>query len=867
MTELVGRSLGRYRIVELLGAGGMGKVYRAQDTTLRREVAVKVLDEAITDNPRHLERFEREALALAQLSHPNILAIHDFCTDDGLAYAVEELLEGQDLRRRLLRGAVPPDKAVEIIAAVAEGLGAAHRKGILHRDIKPENIFLLRDGGVKILDFGLARTVGRTQTDNTTLTERSELTSPGSVVGTTSYMSPEQARGEELSPRSDVFSLGVVFYELLAGAHPFRKDSGADTLAAILREDPPPPSAHDPGISPALDALISRCLEKSPDERFESARDIAFALKAMSGQGSGAVSAVRPPAPRSGGFGRRAAVAAGVIVVALASAVTIHRLATPQPLPDISRITVARFEAAGDDPELGYLAAGLSEVCAAGVEIVADESPKIEWVEAWRLGKRRGANALADAYRDFNILVGVTGRLARSGDALSLTIDVVDTVDGTRLRRVAITDSLLNPYGLQVTPVVQLAEAIGVAVEEEVGDRIRAAATDVPPSLKPYLLGLGRLSLAEDADDVEAARQLLETAVQRDGIFVGAKVALARACVEAFRNTGDESWLTRGVEHLDPVARSEDPPVHALLVLARLHREMGDTESEVAMLARAVELDGDHGEARRAYAAALRRAGFEDRAELQYQQAIYLEPTYWPNYHWLATIYSASGRFESAAIQYRRIVELAPRYLHGYTNLGSTYLDLGRTDLAEQTFERSLQVDGVDNYAAFANLGHLYDVERRYADAAAMYEKALAVDDSDYRVWGNLGWSVSFSTGPAAAELYFRRALELAEREREAYPDDIVIPCDMAGYHAALGEIDAGLAELEAVIETNPTDPVLVGTIATTFEDLEQRERALEWVERAFDLGVSRKDFEDEPTMRDLVADERYRRLATRDST
>jgi serine/threonine protein kinase len=272
-----GSRLGPYEIIAPLGAGGMGEVYRARDSRLDREVALKILPEQLNSGSEHRARFEREARAAAQLHHPNILGVLDVGTT-ATPFIVTELLEGETLRERLRSGPLITRKAVEFGAKVARGLGAAHEKGITHRDIKPENIFLCSDGQVKILDFGLARatTTESTESDSTL----SLRTGTGIVLGTASYLSPEQARGQPVDGRSDIFSLGTLLYEMLAGQRPFLGDSFADLLTAILREDPPPlPAAAK--ASPALERIIRRCLEKSPAERFQSARDLAFQLESL----------------------------------------------------------------------------------------------------------------------------------------------------------------------------------------------------------------------------------------------------------------------------------------------------------------------------------------------------------------------------------------------------------------------------------------------------------------------------------------------------------------------------------------------------------------------------------------------------------
>lgn len=259
----------------------MGEVYRARDTSLGRDVAIKVLPADLADDPQMLGRFEREAKVVAQLSHPGILAIHEFGRQGDVAFAVMELLEGETLRARLNTGALPARKAIQLAAEIAEGLAAAHEKGVIHRDLKPENIFLTAEGRVKLLDFGLAARQIPDGVSASNITTQTEYTAPGTVMGTAGYMAPEQIRGEAVDHRADIFSFGAVLYEMLAGRRAFGRKTVAESQAAILMEDAPEIALTDPALSPALQGIVRRCLEKKPGERFQSATDLAFALQSL----------------------------------------------------------------------------------------------------------------------------------------------------------------------------------------------------------------------------------------------------------------------------------------------------------------------------------------------------------------------------------------------------------------------------------------------------------------------------------------------------------------------------------------------------------------------------------------------------------
>jgi serine/threonine protein kinase len=278
----VGARLGPYRVVSPLGAGGMGEVYRAVDTRLGRDVAIKVLSGRSAHDPARLRRFAREARIVAALSNPNVLALHDVGSRKGVDYAVFELLEGRTLRQCLDGGPLPPGKVLDYGVQMCDGLAAIHERGIVHRDLKPENLFVTRSGRVKILDLGLAtlapRAVGTTPWDSRVST----ATEPGLLVGTSGYMSPEQARGGPADTRSDIFAVGAVLYEMLSGRRAFAGDSPADTLAALLRDDPPPFSTIAPGVPRVVERVVRRCLEANPEDRFQSARDVAFGLRAIS---------------------------------------------------------------------------------------------------------------------------------------------------------------------------------------------------------------------------------------------------------------------------------------------------------------------------------------------------------------------------------------------------------------------------------------------------------------------------------------------------------------------------------------------------------------------------------------------------------
>jgi hypothetical protein len=340
MNLTLGSKLGPYEIVSLLGTGGMGEVYRARDSRLKREVAIKVLPQAFSLDVDRLRRFEQEALATAALNHPNILAVFDIGTSEGSPYVVSELLEGETLRERLRGGSLAVRKTLDYALQIAHGLAAAHEKGIIHRDLKPENLFVTKDGRVKILDFGLAKLTQPESGDHTSLPTMTQATEAGVVLGTAGYMSPEQVRGIAVDARSDIFSFGAILYEMISGKRAFHRDTAADTMSAILKEDPAELNETNRNVSPALERIVQHCLEKNPEQRFHSASDIAFDLEHLSGVSGTTtrVTAVAGARPQ----GKLIALLAGVVALALAMLALGWWLGKgngPAPLAEYQQIT------------------------------------------------------------------------------------------------------------------------------------------------------------------------------------------------------------------------------------------------------------------------------------------------------------------------------------------------------------------------------------------------------------------------------------------------------------------------------------------------------------------------------------------------
>jgi eukaryotic-like serine/threonine-protein kinase len=510
MALSAGARLGSYEILSPLGAGGMGEVYKARDPRLSREVAVKVLPAGLAADREALARFEREARAVAALSHPNILAIYDFGEDDGVSYAVMELLEGETLRQRLAAGPLPARKVADYALQMAEGLAAAHARGIVHRDLKPENLFLMKGDFLKILDFGLARRGEPPPAGgDTNAPTVAALTEPGMLMGTVGYMSPEQARGKPADARSDIFSFGVVVFEMLSGQRPFQRDTPAETLTAILRDDPPELPAAVRESSPAFDRIVRRCLEKDPEARFQLARDVAFTIEAVAG--------ARMPRHSPAG-------AAG------------------SPTESRRSVAVLFFKDLAGNPENAYLGLGLADSTITELSLV--KSLLVRPTAAILRYQDRLMDP-AQAGRELGVDAVVNGSFQRSGSRLRVTVQLIASADGRALWGSKIDTTLDDIFQMQDEVSRRIAQALEVELSPSDELRLARAARPGGKAYEMYLKGRFHL-FRETLEDTRAAIEYFEKAGEADPGFAPAWASLSAACVRmGFSFDPDGDWHSR----------------------------------------------------------------------------------------------------------------------------------------------------------------------------------------------------------------------------------------------------------------------------------------------------------------------------------
>jgi serine/threonine-protein kinase len=762
MTLAPGTRLGPYEIVSPLGAGGMGEVYRATDSRLGRDVAVKVVARRLADDPAALARFQREARVVASLSHPSIVALHDVGTEGHVAFAVMELLDGEPLDRSIGSAGLSWTRALDIGASVADGLACAHDRGVVHRDLKPANIFMTRDGLVKVLDFGLARQDPSHPDIQTTLAR--EETQPGVVLGTVGYMSPEQVRGEATDARSDIFSLGCVLYELLSGRRPFGGTTAPEVQAAILR-DQPAPAADGSRIPPEVTAIVQRCLEKRPEQRFQSARDLAFALRQA--RGPAAPGAERPVHQR---LTRRTVVALGGAGLA-AVATGVWWTTRPGPTATGSRnqsLAVLPLADLSPDRQQEYFADAITE----------DLMTRLQKMGNWRIISRTSVMAYRATtkkppaiVRELGVDFVVTGSVQRQGTRLKVTAQLVDGGTDRVLWAESFEREVQDVFALQNDISFAIARQVGLALTPEVNERLTAAARPVPraafdeyargryawnkrseadlrdavlffrgalevePTYAAAWAGLadsyGQLGYGSyDSPEKSFPNQLkaAEKALEHDRYLAEAHASRGYALMYYDWNfTEAESELRRAID-LNP--NSEYAHQWLAYLLTALERPAADAEREIA---KAKELDPLSVAIRTDQAFMFHYYGWNAEALRAVEQALEMNSRYPFAWFWRGRIFTALGQYEDADGALQQIGRLRT-WTPAMAALGFLYGKMGRSKDASQVLAEFETLTRSGRYASSYAIAVIHaglgDRERALSALEGAYEER-----SHWLVW------------------------------------------------------------------------------------------------------------------------------------
>ena len=798
-----GAVISHYRILSEAGRGAMGVVYKAEDTSLGRMVALKFLPEELASHPPALERLRREARMIGALNHPGICIVHELAEASGRVFLVMEFLDGETLRERMARGPLAEEDVIEIGVQVAKALEAAHAQGMVHRDIKPDNLFLTRQGVVKLLDFGLAKLVE----------EEGGAVRQSSPEGTSGYMSPEQTRGEPLDARSDIYSLGRVLAELDG-------EPAKSKLAPVLR----------------------KAMAPYPANRWQSAGELRIALERM-----------RQKRWRDQGL-LMVPVVTGLVVVAAVLAFGVFGDGKSR-MPAERHLLVLPFVNIGGDAPAQAFCDGVAETLSSSLTRLQQFQNSLRVVPASEVRHEKVVSA-RDARRMFGVNLVVSGSVQRLQDHVRVTVNLIDSQSLLQLGAETGSFGFSDLPTMQDWAVARVASMLEVTVRPETMSALAAKRPRFAEAFQAYLQGRGYLARYDAPEDLANAEAAFRAAVQADAGYAPAYAGLAETMWRMYLAGKVPERLDQAERNCRRALELDRQLAAAQIMLGRVLNIRGNHVEAVKVLRGVLELEPSNVEATYALARAYEDMGRLAEAEKTWRRAVDLRPSDWSGYNALAGFYAEQGRFTDAEPLYRRVISLTPGNPQGYQNLGGVYLLMGRFDDAVGPLERSLEI--APTPAGYTNLGTARYYQGRYADAATAMEKAVEQQPHDYVLSGNLGDAYGRVQGQEErARAAWLRAAELARERLTISVAEPHAESSLALYNARLGNSNEALEGIAAARKAAPRSPGVMLKAALVYEITGRRRDALSALRDVLKLGESKETIRCEPDFAGLRRDER----------
>ena len=878
--SILGRTISHYRIIEKLGGGGMGVVYKAEDTRLHRFVALKFLPPEVAHDAQALSRFQREAQAASALNHPNICTVHDIGEEDGQAFIAMEFLDGATLKHQISGKPLPFDEMLEVAIQIANALMAAHAQGIIHRDVKPANLFVTKHGNAKVLDFGLAKFApvaeGAGLSAMPTAPENYLLTSPGSAVGTIAYMSPEQARGEELDARTDLFSFGAVLYEMATGRMAFPGNNAAIIHDGILNRTPVPASQANRVLPTRFDEILGKALEKDRRLRYQSAADIRTDLQRLkrdteSGQ---AEKAGRKATNWRVSRGRLVAILGGIalllgglflaiprsrhLVIKPAAETQMANVETVKGLPPLSQgkyVAVLPFRVIGDATKIGYVAEGLREALSTKLfqlkEVhlaTSDDSWKMDANASFpQIAKELGANML------------VTGMVQGSADQLRITVKL----DNAAENKVVWNEEFSGVPADLLTIEDKITGKLAETLEGDVSAGAIAAGTTHPTdnvdAYDSYLRGRNALRGQLNPKNLQSAIDYFNTALRKDPKFALAYTGLADASLRMYEEDRDSFWTDKALNAAKQAQTLDDklPEVH--FALGSVYAETGQTVQAIAELKRAQELAPNSHDAYRRLGRAYLEAGQNERAIQALEKAVELNPYYWVNQNALGNAYLQTGKYDEALKSFQQVTHLEPQNYVGYANIGSVYTSMGRYQDSIPPLEKAMQLG--PQPAVISSLGTSYFYLHRYGEAVNQFEKAVELNPNDETLMGNLADGYRAVGQMERAKATYDKAITLAFKALRVNPRSATTMGDLALYFAKIGDVAQAMEFVQRARALDSSSVYLILTSAEVHALSNQPKEAIADLKKGLQQGLTPTSIESDPELESLRKRPEYQAL------
>ena len=836
---LTGTTVGRFVISKRLGAGGMGQVYGAEDTTLKRFVAIKRMAPHAKSTEADRKRLLKEAQRSSALNHPNVGSVYDVVEHAGELWVVMEYIEGETLRHRLQQP-ISTDEFFAIATQCCEGLQAAHEKSIIHGDIKPENIMLTAGNRVKILDFGVARRAWNSNPNDATKSMET-MTATG---GTPAYMAPEVLLQLPDDGRSDIFSLALVFYEMLGGVQPFQTDSLATTIARIVHLEPPP-LKNVPG---PLSRVISRAMAKNPDARYPNAAALLDDLRRVQQGGNPKRTASSPGAFHQ--YRMLAALAVVLIVVALLLAYgparrwlrssTANNAASqsqPNPLPQTKILAVLPFTAAANaDPKVTALGEGLVESVAAKLGKLTEDRA-FEVVPPGNLQEKK-ISTLPDAAHMFGANLGLTLTLEpQSADLVKVTYSLLNAQTGASVGGGSVTVPSTDAFSAEQVIADGTVKALRLQLRPEEEAALKYHGTDNPEAYEYYLQAQGYLLDHSKAEKIDIAVLMAQAALKLDPNFGMAKAVLGESYWFKYSNTKQKQWIAPAQSGCNDAVKLGNAGPAGHVCLGLIDDGTGHYPEAANEFQLALGLEPTSEQAAQGLARAYEHEGKIAEAEKAYQQAIQAHPNSRTAYNNLGAFYVGRNEYEKALDMYAHAIRIAPEWYATYSNVGVIYNEMGQYEKAIDPLKKSIAIR--PSYPGYVNLGVSYFGLHKFDEAAEAYQAAAKLDPQQYVIWGNLGDALFYSGKKDQSVAPLRKAVELAEGELKVNPHDPDVLSSLASYYSMLGDRKHALLYLGQALQYGHNDKDVLLDAASVYNHLGENGLAVEFLAKMVQAGYT----------------------------